>query len=154
MELELDDEESEEERVDNVRQRKATSARLNKLKEELSTLLSHPMQPKKFSGRYFAGVGVSTLMQNQFVELKKQKQAQMQIGGDIKRRKLVVINQNCIEPLQALRAGGNEMLKMKGQSAEKRRDIASLKKKRKEEKIGRRDQRRNQKKQRKLMASS
>jgi ATP-dependent RNA helicase DDX24/MAK5 len=75
-------------------------------------------------------------MQNQFVELKKQKQAQMQIGGDIKRRKLVVINQNCIEPLQALRAGGNEMLKMKGQSAEKRRDIASLKKKRKEEKIG------------------
>lgn len=53
---------------------------------------------------------MSTLMQNQFVELKKQKQAQMQIGGDIKRRKLVVINQNCIEPLQALRAGGNEVL--------------------------------------------
>lgn len=33
MELELDDDESEEERVDNVRQRKATSAQLNKLQE-------------------------------------------------------------------------------------------------------------------------
>lgn len=33
MELELDDEESEEERVDNVRQRKATSAQLSKLQE-------------------------------------------------------------------------------------------------------------------------
>ncbi|KAG7577534.1 DEAD/DEAH box helicase domain [Arabidopsis thaliana x Arabidopsis arenosa] len=154
MELELDDDESEEERVDNVRQRKATSAQLNKLQEELSSLLSRPMQPKKFSGRYFAGAGVSTLMQNQFTELTKQKQLQMQTGGDKKRRKLVVINQNCIEPLQALRAGGNEMMKMKGQSADKRRDIASLRKKRKEEKIGRRDQRRDQKKKRKLMASS
>lgn len=33
MELELDDDESEEERVDNVRQRKATSAQLKKLQE-------------------------------------------------------------------------------------------------------------------------
>ncbi|EOA29884.1 hypothetical protein CARUB_v10012980mg [Capsella rubella] len=154
MELELDDDESEEERVDNVRQRKATSAQLNKLQEELNSLLSRPMQPKKFSGRYFAGAGVSTTMQNQFAELAKQKQSQMQNGGDKKKRKLVVINQNCIEPLQALRDGGNEMLNMKGQSAEKRRDIASLRKKRKEEKIGRRDQRRDQKKKRKLMASS
>jgi ATP-dependent RNA helicase DDX24/MAK5 len=44
MELELDDEESEEERVDNVRQRKATSARLNKLKE-----VFHCYSEKKFS---------------------------------------------------------------------------------------------------------
>ncbi|XP_010487554.1 PREDICTED: DEAD-box ATP-dependent RNA helicase 13-like [Camelina sativa] len=153
MELELDDDESEEERVDNVRQRKATSAQLNKLQEELSSLLSRPMQPKKFSGRYFAGAGVLTLMQHQFAEITKQKQLQMQTGGGKKKRKLVVINQNCIEPLEALRAGGNEMLNMKGQSAEKRRDIASLRKKRKEEKIGRRDQRRDQKKKRKLMAS-
>lgn len=33
MELELDDDESEEERVDNVRQRKATSAQVEKLKK-------------------------------------------------------------------------------------------------------------------------
>ncbi|KAL1223700.1 DEAD-box ATP-dependent RNA helicase 13 [Cardamine amara subsp. amara] len=151
MELELDDEESEEERVGNVRQRKETSAQLKKLQEELSSLLSRPMQPKKFSGRYFAGVGVTPLLQHQFAELKKQ---QMQTGGDNKRRKLVVINQKCVEPLQALRAGGNEVMSMKGQSADKRRDIASLRKKRKEEKIGRRDQRRDQKKKRKLMASS
>lgn len=39
MELELDEDESEEEKVDNVRQRKATSAQLKKLKEVGHTLL-------------------------------------------------------------------------------------------------------------------
>ncbi|CAN8259069.1 unnamed protein product [Cochlearia groenlandica] len=154
MELELDEEESEEERVDNVRSRKATSAQLKKLQEELSSLLSRPMQPNKFSGRYFAGRGMSPLLQNQLAELTNQKQQLTPTGGDKKRRKLVVVAQNCIEPLEALRAGGNEMMNMKGQSAEKRRDIASLRKKKKQEKIGRRDQRRDQKKQRKLNASS
>uniref|UniRef100_A0A1J3HZE5 DEAD-box ATP-dependent RNA helicase 13 n=1 Tax=Noccaea caerulescens TaxID=107243 RepID=A0A1J3HZE5_NOCCA len=154
MELELDDDESEEERVDNVRQRKATSAQVEKLKKELSSLLSRPMQPKKFSGRYFAGRGVTPQLQNQLTELASQKQQQMQTGGDKKRRKLVVVSQNCIEPLQALRDAGNEVMNMKGQSADKRRDIATLRKKKKEEKIGRRDQRREQKKKRKLMASS
>ena len=37
--LELDEDESEEEKVDNVRQRKATSAQLKKLKEVGHTLL-------------------------------------------------------------------------------------------------------------------
>ncbi|KAL0690850.1 hypothetical protein Bca4012_090529 [Brassica carinata] len=155
MELELDEDESEEEKVDNVRQRKATSAQLKKLKEELSSLLSRPMQPKKFSDRYFAGCGMSPLLQNQLAELTNQKQQQqVATGGDKKRRKLVVVSQNCIEPLQALRDGSKEVMSMKGQSADKRRDIATLRKKRKEEKIGRRDQRRDQKKKRKLMASS
>lgn len=44
MELELDDDESEEERVDNVRQRKATSAQLNKLQE-----VCHYYSEEKFS---------------------------------------------------------------------------------------------------------
>lgn len=52
---------------------------------------------------------MTPLLQHQFVELKK---PQLQTGGDNKRRKLVVINQNCIEPLQALRAGGNEVLSL------------------------------------------
>ncbi|CAF2154624.1 BnaA01g27550D [Brassica napus] len=154
MELELDEDESEEEKVDNVRQRKATSAQLKKLKEELSSLLSRPMQPKKFSDRYFAGRGMSPLLQNQLAELTNQKQQQqVASGGDKKRRKLVVVSQNCIEPLQALRDGSKEVMSMKGQSADRRRDIATLRKKKKEEKIGRRDQRRDQKKKRKLMAS-
>ncbi|CAH8366654.1 unnamed protein product [Eruca vesicaria subsp. sativa] len=155
MELELDEDESEEEKVDNVRQRKATSAQLKKLKEELSSLLSRPLQPKKFSDRYFAGRGMSPLLQNQLAELTNQKQQQVAAsGGDKKRRKLVVVSQNCIEPLQALRDGSKEVMSMKGQSADRRRDIANLRKKRKEEKIGRRDQRRDQKKKRKLGASS
>ncbi|KAJ0238452.1 DEAD-box ATP-dependent RNA helicase 13 [Hirschfeldia incana] len=154
MELELDEDESEEEKVDNVRQRKATSAQLKKLKEELSSLLSRPMQPKKFSDRYFAGRGMSPLLQNQLAELTNQKQQQqVASGGDKKRRKLVVVSQNCIEPLQALRDGSKEVMSMKGQSADRRRDIATSRKKKKEEKIGRRDQRRDQKKKRKLMAS-
>lgn len=102
------------------------------------------MQPKKFSGRYFAGVnlsffsslqnrdvaaqeiyeilfvcfflsqrGVTPQLQNQLTELASQKQQQLQTGGDKKRRKLVVVSQNCIEPLQALRDAGNEVLRFR-----------------------------------------
>lgn len=53
---------------------------------------------------------MSPLLQNQLAELTNQKQPQMQSGGDKKRRKLVVVAQNCIEPLQALRAAGSEVL--------------------------------------------
>ncbi|CAN7051130.1 unnamed protein product [Brassica rapa subsp. trilocularis] len=77
------------------------------------------------------------LLKNQLAELTNQKQQQqVATGGDKKRRKLVVVSQNCIEPLQALCHGSKEVMSMKGQSADKRRDIATLRKKRKEEKIG------------------
>ncbi|KAG5380538.1 hypothetical protein IGI04_028380, partial [Brassica rapa subsp. trilocularis] len=80
--------------------------------------------------------GMSPLLQNQLAELTNQKQQQqVATGGDKKRRKLVVVSQNCIEPLQALCDGSKEVMSMKGQSADKRRDIATLRKKRKEEKI-------------------
>uniref|UniRef100_M4D6C0 adenine phosphoribosyltransferase n=1 Tax=Brassica campestris TaxID=3711 RepID=M4D6C0_BRACM len=76
------------------------------------------------------------LLKNQLAELTNQKQQQqVASGGDKKRRKLVVVSQNCIEPLQALCHGSKEVMSMKGQSADKRRDIATLRKKRKEEKI-------------------
>jgi ATP-dependent RNA helicase DDX24/MAK5 len=72
--------------------------------------------------------------------------------GENKRRKLVVIGQDCVEPLQALRSAGIEVhMDVKG-VAEKRRNMDNLRRKRKEEKKRMRDQRRNQRK--KLKAGS
>ncbi|XP_019056807.1 PREDICTED: DEAD-box ATP-dependent RNA helicase 13 [Tarenaya hassleriana] len=150
MELILEDDEREEERANNIRQKKATSTQLKKLQQELSALLSRPMQPKTFSRRYLAGAGVSSVMQHQFEKLAKQKQAKAEPGGggDNKRRKLVVIGQDCIEPLQALRSAGKEVMDMK-EMADKRRNLVDLTRKRKEEKKRMREQRRKQKKKKK-----
>lgn len=53
--------------------------------------------------------GVSPLLQHQFEELVKQK-GTVQDMGDNKRRKLSVIGQDLIEPLQALRTGGQQVM--------------------------------------------
>lgn len=47
-------------------------------------------------------------MQDQFEELAKQKLGDSSNSG--KRSKMVVIGQNCVEPLQALRSSGHEVL--------------------------------------------
>ena len=55
--------------------------------------------------------GVSPLLQHQFQELAKQKLSVVKnTGGQNKRRKMVVIGQDCVEPLQALRSAGQEVL--------------------------------------------
>uniref|UniRef100_A0A803Q4E7 DEAD-box ATP-dependent RNA helicase 13 n=1 Tax=Cannabis sativa TaxID=3483 RepID=A0A803Q4E7_CANSA len=147
IDLVVDSDESEEERVNNSKQKKVTSANLNKLQQELNDLLSRPLQPKTFSHRYLAGAGVSPLLQHQFQELAKQKLSVVKTtGGQNKRRKMVVIGQNCVEPLQALRNAGQEVhMDVKGM-AQKRKTTEELRKKRKDEKKRLRDQRRKQKK--------
>nr|GME05693.1 DEAD-box ATP-dependent RNA helicase 13 [Ipomoea batatas] len=69
VELELDDDDSEEERVKSFKQKRATSSQLKNLQQELKSLLSLPLQPKTFSNRFLAGAGVSPLLQNQLEEL-------------------------------------------------------------------------------------
>lgn len=54
--------------------------------------------------------GISPLLQQQFEELARQKHADVGKTGDIKKRKLVVIGQDCVEPLQALRSSGQEVI--------------------------------------------
>ncbi|WMV48095.1 hypothetical protein MTR67_041480 [Solanum verrucosum] len=143
MELDLEDNDSEEERVNNHKRKKATSAQLTNLQEELKSLLSRPLQPKTFSKRYLAGAGVSPLLQNQLEELARQKNPNN--SGDI-RKKMIVIGQDCVEPLQALRSAGPETKLNLKDMAEKRRDITELRRKRKETKKRLREQRRKQKK--------
>ncbi|GAV84775.1 DEAD domain-containing protein/Helicase_C domain-containing protein [Cephalotus follicularis] len=145
VELVVENYESEEERVNSYKKKKVGSMQLKKLQQELKTMVSHPLQPKTFSRRYFAGAGVSPLMQHQFEELAKKKPGENQNSGD-KRRGLMVIGQDCIEPLQALRSYGHEVhMDLKG-TAEKRKNVENLKRKRKDEKKRLRDQRRKQKK--------
>ncbi|KAF5465821.1 hypothetical protein F2P56_015792 [Juglans regia] len=150
VELVMDNYDSEEERVNNFKQKKATSMQLKKLQQELNMLLSRPFQPRTFSRRYLAGAGVSPLLQHQFEELARQKLGDSRGSGENKRSKLVIIGQNCVEPLQALRSAGHEVhMDMKG-VAEKRRNMDNLRRKRKEEKKRVRDQRRKQRKKLKM----
>lgn len=146
IELMVENDDSEEERVNNHKQKRVTSMQLKNLQQELNTLLSRPLQPKSFSHRYLAGAGISPLLQHQFEELTRQKLDQGVNLGDNKRRKLVVIGQDCVEPLQALRSSGQEVRMDMKETAEKRRDLENLRRKRKGEKKRLRDQRRQQKK--------
>ncbi|KAE8076147.1 hypothetical protein FH972_014812 [Carpinus fangiana] len=152
VELVMDNYDSEEEIVSNFKQKKTTSMQLKKLQQELNMLLSRPLQPRTFSRRYLAGAGVSPLLQDQFEQLARQKLGGSGGSGENKRRKLVVIGQDCVEPLQALRSAGHEVhmhVDMK-EMAEKRRNVENLRRKRKDEKKRMRDQRRKQKKKLKM----
>ncbi|KAE8721357.1 DEAD-box ATP-dependent RNA helicase 13 [Hibiscus syriacus] len=146
LELVVENYDSEEERVKNFKQKKASSVHLKKLQQELSGLLSRPLRPKTFSHRYPTAAVVTHLIQHQFEELAKQNGDDNLVSGENKRRKMVVIGQDCIEPLQALRSAGREVLMDGKDMAQKRRNVESLRRKRKEEKKCLRDQRRKQKK--------
>ncbi|CAL2258789.1 unnamed protein product [Prunus armeniaca] len=147
IELVVDNDDSEEERVKNHKKRKASSMNLHKLQQELKMLLSRPLQPKSFSHRYLAGAGISPLLQHQFEELAMKKLGDKSDSGHKKKSKLVVIGQDCVEPLQALRSAGHEVRIDGKEMAQKRRNIVDLRRKRKEEKTRLRDQRRKRKKQ-------
>ncbi|KAH7573145.1 hypothetical protein JRO89_XS03G0076500 [Xanthoceras sorbifolium] len=146
VELIIENYDSEEDRVKKHKQKKASSTQLKKLQQELNMSLSRPLQPKTFSRNYLAGAGVSPLLQHQLEELARQKLPDGETCGDNQRRKLVIIGQDCVEPLQALRSAGHEVHLDVKEMAEKRRNLENLRRKRKEEKKRFRDQRRNQKK--------
>ncbi|KAL7145088.1 hypothetical protein ABFS83_07G055800 [Erythranthe nasuta] len=142
VELILDDSDSEEDRLKKYRENKSKSNQLNKLQQELNTLLSKPLQPRTFSKRFLTGAGMSPLLQHQFKELARQKVDQ----GPNKKGRMVVIGQDCMEPLQALRgATKEERLDLK-EIAEKHKISDTLKRKRKEMKKRSHEQRRKQRK--------
>ncbi|XP_048235035.1 DEAD-box ATP-dependent RNA helicase 13 isoform X2 [Ricinus communis] len=134
IELMMEKDDSEDERVNNHKQKKITSMQLNKFQQELNSLLSRPLQPKSFSHRYLAGAGISPLLQHQLEELARQKLGNSVNSRDNKRRKLVVIGQDCVEPLEALRSAGHEVRMDVKEMAEKRKSMENFKRKRKEEK--------------------
>ncbi|KAI3852560.1 hypothetical protein MKX03_019983, partial [Papaver bracteatum] len=147
VELVLDEDDSEEERVNSHKQRKATSSRLIKLQTELKSLLSRPLQPKSFSHRFLAGSGVSPILQHQFQELSAKNMGANRNVGENRKRKLVVIGQDCIEPLQALRNGGHEVsMNGKETSRSGRNIIENAKRKKRETKNRANDQKRRDKK--------
>ncbi|KAL5058358.1 hypothetical protein RYX36_029962 [Vicia faba] len=100
---------SEEEQVNKHRQKKASSKKLKNLQTELSMLISRPLQSKTFSHRYLAGAGVTPLMQEQLQQLARQKPSDRQGAVFGKKGKLVVIGQDCVDALHALRSAGEEV---------------------------------------------
>ncbi|XP_057531475.1 DEAD-box ATP-dependent RNA helicase 13-like isoform X2 [Amaranthus tricolor] len=150
--LDMEENDSEEERVDKCRQKKSTVMQLKKLQQELNVLLSRPLQPKSFSHRFLAGAGVSPMLQHQLEEIAQQKGSNDRSLKDNKRN-LVMIGQVCVEPLQALRnrrAGPEACLNMNiNDLAEKHRDMEKLRRKRKEAKKRLKQQKKTDKKRRK-----
>lgn len=144
LEMDIDGNDSEEEKVNSHKQKKKDTIHLQKLQQELNLLISQPLQPKTFSHRFLAGSGVSPFLQDQFEELAKERAGDNN-NKESKQSKLVVIGQSCVEPLEALRSAGDEVrldVKVKGDQ----RSRVDLKRKRKQEKIKLRDQRRQARK--------
>jgi ATP-dependent RNA helicase DDX24/MAK5 len=155
VDLIIENDESEEERVNSHKRREARSANHKKLKQELALLLSRPLQPKSLSHRYFAGAGISPLLQRQFEELAKQKQAGLtkNSSDQNKGKKMVVFGHNFMEPLEALRNSKHEIYVDTKGAAEKRRNMNELRRIHKEDKKCLHDQKRKQKKRLKGLAS-
>ncbi|KAG5041982.1 hypothetical protein JHK87_005897 [Glycine soja] len=124
VELVTENYDSEEEQVNKHKQMKISSRQLKKLQE----------------------AGVTPLMQEQLQQLARQKLSDHQGSGHGKKGKLVVIGQDCVDALQALRSAGEEVRMDVKDLAGKQRNMQNLKRKRKEEKKRLRDQRRKQKK--------
>ncbi|CAD6263090.1 unnamed protein product [Miscanthus lutarioriparius] len=152
MGLILDASDSEEERVQGHKKRKATSAHLQKLQQELSDLLQRPLQPKTFSRRYLAGAGVSPLLQKQLEELAKRNASNNSCKSENKGSGFVVIGQDRVEPLQALQNSGQEVCVNIDKQREKRRVAENWRRKKHEEKKRTREQKRKDKRKAKEMA--
>ncbi|KAL0922157.1 hypothetical protein M5K25_006122 [Dendrobium thyrsiflorum] len=146
VELAVDDTDSEEEREMVYKQKKTSFFHLKQLQQGLIALLSRPMQPKAFSHRFFAATGVSPLVQQQLEELSKAKLMGKMGSQEKKTRGLLVIGQDCVEPLQALRSSGREVCVNVDKKRETRRLVENWKNKRREEKKREREQRRKARK--------
>uniref|UniRef100_A0A0E0KSP8 ATP-dependent RNA helicase n=1 Tax=Oryza punctata TaxID=4537 RepID=A0A0E0KSP8_ORYPU len=145
MGLVLETSDSEEERVQEHKQRKATSVHLQKLQQDLSELLQRPLQPKTFSRRYLAGAGVSPLLQKQLEELSKRNVKGSASVNANKGSRFVVIGQDQIEPLQALQNSGQEVCVSIDKQREKRRLAENWRLKKQKEKKSTREQKRKEK---------
>ncbi|XP_072985430.1 DEAD-box ATP-dependent RNA helicase 13 [Typha latifolia] len=145
VELALEVSDSEEDRVKDYKTKKITSANLKKLQQELNDHLMRPLQSKSFSRRFFAGAGVTPILQQQLEELSKKKMVGKLNLKENKRSGFVVIGQDCVEPLQALRSSGHEVCVNVEKKREMQRLAETWKRKKREEKKHSREQKRKQK---------
>ncbi|KAK9087739.1 hypothetical protein Syun_030133 [Stephania yunnanensis] len=133
VELLIEDDDSEEERVNSCKQKKNCALQLKNLQQELNSLLSRPLQPNRFSNRFLAANGVTPSLQHQFEELARQKRGESCLSEE-RRSKMVVIGQDCVEPLAALRGAVHENKLDSKEIADKQKNMENLRRKRMEEK--------------------
>lgn len=147
LDLTVEESGSEEETVTAYKQKRAKSGQLKNLQQELSFLLTQPLQPKNFSRRYLLGTGISFDLQKQLEQLTNMKEAEKKNPKEKQKTKFSVLGQQCIEPLQALRNSGHEVSLIGDKTRDSRQVMETLKRKRKEEKKKMRDERRKKRKQ-------
>ncbi|XP_078442935.1 P-loop containing nucleoside triphosphate hydrolases superfamily protein [Wolffia australiana] len=145
VELDFDDSASEEENVKSHRKRKVDSAQLQKLQQELDSLLEKPLEPRTLSHRYLAGAGLNPFLQEQLMELSKKRGEQEGPKGN-SRSRFVVIGQDSVEPLKALQSSGQEICVDSGKWKETRKLQEDWRRKKRDQKRRERDQRRKKSK--------
>ncbi|WOL05765.1 hypothetical protein Cni_G14496 [Canna indica] len=145
--IEVEESGSEEDIVKGYKQKKMSSVQLKKLQQELNDHLKRPLQPKTFSHRYLAGAGVSPLIQQQLEELSKKNTADAKNSN--RRAGFVVIGQDFVEPLQALRSSGHEVCVSVEKNRETQKLAETWKRTKRDEKKRAREKKRNERKNRK-----
>eukprot|EP01018_Ginkgo_biloba_P019812 Gb_06963 [translate_table: standard] len=105
LEMDLEDNDSDREENRISKPKKAEIFQAKQLQQELDQLLLHPLQPKSLSHRFVAGAGMSTLLQQQLQEFTSLKQATSdhKLSNGSKKHRFLVIGEEAIEPLAALR---------------------------------------------------
>ncbi|KAJ3680003.1 hypothetical protein LUZ60_016281 [Juncus effusus] len=144
VEIESIDREEEREMVE-TRDKQRISSQLEKAQQELNELLERPLQPRTLSHRYLAGAGVTLEVQKQLEELSKKKVTAGETGNN-KKSRFVVIGQNTVEPLDALRSAGQEVCVNLDKKKEMHKKAEVWKKKKREEKKKDREQKRKARK--------
>ncbi|XP_042451714.1 DEAD-box ATP-dependent RNA helicase 13-like [Zingiber officinale] len=147
LDLVVEESGSEEDTVKGYKQKKMNSVQLKKLQQELNDHLKRPLQPKTFSRRYLAGAGVSPLLQQQLEELQKWNTTEAKNSN--RKPGFLVIGQDLVEPLQALRSSGHEVCVNVDKQKQIKRAAESFKRKKLEEKKCVREKQRQERKKRK-----
>ncbi|CAM6024096.1 unnamed protein product [Sphagnum balticum] len=122
--LEIKLQNSDEDEMGPSSSKKSGLVEVQKLQQDLHNLLRQPLEPKAFSRRYITGSGISPLLAKQLKEYTATKASKVGMhlsNNSGKQGRLVVIGQEAMEPLDALRKSTSHPASLENVIRSKRR---------------------------------
>jgi ATP-dependent RNA helicase DDX24/MAK5 len=122
--LEIKLQNSDEDEMGPSSSKKSGLVEVQKLQQDLHNLLKQPLEPKAFSRRYITGSGISPLLAKQLKEYTATKASKVGMhlsNNSGKQGRLVVIGQEAMEPLDALRKSTSHPASLENVIRSKRR---------------------------------
>ncbi|CAM6046951.1 unnamed protein product [Sphagnum compactum] len=122
--LEIQLQNSDEDEMGPSSSKKSGLVEVQKLQQDLHNLLKQPLEPKAFSRRYITGSGISPLLAKQLKEYTATKASKVGMhlsNNSGKQGRLVVIGQEAMEPLDALRKSTSHPASLENVIRSKRR---------------------------------